>query len=172
MSSCLLTAGVTKQCAHEFGGLKEMYIGNFSEVTAAGLDTDGQITGFTMSTGATFYTFEYVKDTGQALEELQENGPSSFIQQTVNLQLNGITQAKRDVLNELSLGTFVVIVKKADDNYWVFGRPEESIGLEAVTDTVDSGAATGDAAGATLSLVGPSTAYARTASAASVAAVI
>ena len=66
----------------------------------------------------------------------------------------------------------MVIVKKPDDNYWVFGRPEESIGLEAVTDTVDSGTATSDPAGATLSLVGPSTAYARTASDAAVAAVI
>ena len=74
MSSCLLTAGVTKQCAHEFGGLKELYIGNFSEVTSTELDLDGQISGFTMSSsGATFYTFEYIKDTGQALEELQEN---------------------------------------------------------------------------------------------------
>ena len=171
--SCLLTSGVTKQCAHEFGGLKELYIGNFSEVTSTAVDADGSITGFTMSsTGATFYTFEFIKDTGQALEELQENGPSSFIQQTINFQLNGLTQAKRDVINELSLGTFVIIAKKPDDNYWVFGRPEVSIGLEAVTDTVDSGAATSDAAGMTLSLVGPSTEYATTASAAAVAAVI
>ena len=32
MSSCLLTAGVTKACAHEFGGLKELYIANYSEI--------------------------------------------------------------------------------------------------------------------------------------------
>jgi len=170
--SCLLTSGATRQCAHEFGGLKELYIANFSEVTSVDVSlTTGEATGFTMSTGATFYTFEFLKDTAQALEELQD-GPSSFIQQTINFQLNGITLAKRDVLNELSLGTFVVIAKKPDDNFWVYGVPASSIGLEATTDNIDSGTATADTSSATISLIGPSTAYAITATAAAVAAVI
>ena len=170
--SCLLTSGATRQCAHEFGGLKELYIANFSEVTSVDVSpTTGEATGFTMSTGATFYSFEFLKDTAQALEELQD-GPSSFIQQTINFQLNGITLAKRDVLNELSLGTFVVIAKKPDDKFWVYGVPASSIGLEATTDNIDSGAATSDISSATISLVGPSTAYAITATAAAVAAVI
>jgi len=123
-----------------------------------------------MTTGATVFDFEFVKDTAQALEELQD-GVSSFIQQTINFQLNSITQAKRDVLNELSLGTFFVIAKKPDDNYWVYGLPSTSVGLEATTSNVDSGTATSDAAGATVSLVGPSTAYAVTATADAVLAI-
>lgn len=170
--SCLLTSGATRQCSHEFGGLKELYIANFSEVTSVDVNpTTGQATGFTMTTGSTFYTFEFLKDTAQALEELQD-GPSSFIQQTINFQLNGITLQKRDVLNELSLGIFVVIAKKPDDNYWVYGVPASSIGLEATTDNIDSGTATTDISSATISLVGPSTAYAITATDAAVAAVI
>jgi hypothetical protein len=170
--SCLLTSGATRQCAHEFGGLKELYLGNFSEVTAVTTNpSTGEITGFTMTSGATFYTFEFVKDTAQALEELQD-GPSSFIQQTINFQLNGITLQKRDVLNEISLGTFVVIAKKPDDNYWVFGLPATSIGLDATTDNIDSGTAFADPSSAIISLVGPSTAYALTATDAAVAAVI
>jgi hypothetical protein len=169
--SCLLTSGATKGCAHEFGGLKEILIGNFSELDSVETNpTTGQITGFTMTTGATVFDFEFVKDTAQALEELQD-GVSSFIQQTINFQLNSITQAKRDVLNELSLGTFFVIAKKPDDNYWVYGLPSTSVGLEATTSNVDSGTATSDAAGATVSLVGPSTAYAVTATADAVLAI-
>jgi len=169
--SCLLTSGATRQCAHEFGGLKEIYIGNYDELSSVATDATGQITGFTMSSGATAFSFEFVKDSAQALEELQE-GQSSFIQQTINFVLNGITLAKRDVLNELSLGKFFVIAKKPDDNYWVYGLPSTSIGLEAVTSTIDTGTATADAAVATVSLVGASTAYAVTATAAAVQAII
>jgi hypothetical protein len=154
--SCLLTSGATRQCSHEFGGLKELYIANFSEVTSVDTNpTTGQATGFTMTSGATFYSFEFLKDTAQALEELQD-GPSSFIQQTINFQLNGITLQKRDVLNELSLGTFVVIAKKPDDNYWVYGVPASSIGLEATTDNIDSGTATSDVSSSSFSMFGRS----------------
>ena len=170
--SCLLTSGATRQCSHEFGGLKEIYLANYSEVTGVTANpSTGQVTGITMSVGATFYTFEFVKDTAQALEELQD-GVSSFIQQTINFQLNGITLQKRDVLNEISLGTFVIIAKKPDNNYWVFGLPDTSIGLEATTDNIDSGTAFADPSSAIISLVGPSTAYAVTATEAAVAAVI
>lgn len=170
--SCLLTSGASRQCSHEFGGIKELYLANFSEVTSAETNpATGEITGFTMTSGATFYTFEFVKDTAQALEELQD-GPSSFIQQTINFQLNGITLQKRDVLNEISLGTFVVIAKKPDDNFWVYGLPSVSIGLDATSDNIDSGTAFADASSAVISLVGPSTAYAVTATDAAVAAVI
>lgn len=170
--SCLLTGGVTKTCEHAFGGLKNLYIGNLSDLTSVDTDVDGQITGFTMVTGATVYQFEFIKETAQALEELQVNGASTFINQTINFQLNGITLAKSEVINELSLGTFFVIVQKADDLYWVYGLPSNSIGLESVTDSIDSGTATADSAGATVSLVGPSTHYAVTASEAAVTAII
>ena len=169
--SCLLTAGVTKDCAHAFGGLKEVYIGNFSELTSVDYSATGEITGFTMTTGATAYDFEFVKDTAQALEELVENGASSFINQTLNLQLNGMTQAKKEILDTLSLATVFVIVKKTDDVYWVYGEPTQSAGLEATALTIDTGTAQGDTQAAAVTLVGASLRYASTATDASVAAI-
>ena len=170
--SCLLTAGVTKDCAHAFGGLKEVYIGNFSELTSIEYDADGQVTGFTMTSGSTAYEFEFVKDTAQTLEELVENGASSFINQTINLQLNGMTQAKKAVLDTLSLATVFVIAKKTDDVYWVYGEPTQSAGLEATALTIDTGTAQGDTQAAAVTLVGASLRYASTASDAAVAAIV
>jgi hypothetical protein len=167
--SCLLTAGVSKECAHAFGGLKEIKIGNFSELTSLQYDSDGNITGVTMTSGATVYDFEFVKDTAQALEELVENGASSFINQTINAQFNGITQAKKDVLDTLSLATVFVIVKKTDDNYWFYGEPTKSAGLEATALTIDTGTAQGDVSSASLTLVGASLEYASTIDASAVA---
>jgi len=171
--SCLLTAGVTKDCAHAFGGLKEVYIGNFTELSTVAYDVDGQVTGFTMAaTGNTAYAFEFVKDTAQALEELVENGASSFINQTINLQLNGMTQAKKEVLDTLSLATMFVIVKKTDDVYWIYGEPTQSAGLEATALTIDTGTAQGDTQAASVTMVGASLRYASTVTDAAVATII
>ena len=52
--SCLLSAGVTRSCGFQFGGLKKVYLANFEEVDSVATQTDGAITGVTMtSTGAT-----------------------------------------------------------------------------------------------------------------------
>jgi len=158
--SCLLTAGVSKECAHAFGGIKELKIGNFDELDTITYDADGAISGMTLVSGATLYDFEYVKDTGQALEELQENGASSFVNQTINAQFNNITHEKKKVLDSLSLGTFFVIVKKTDDKYWLFGEKAKSAGLEATAVTNDTGTAQGDVQAASVTLVGGSLNYA------------
>lgn len=160
--SCLLANGISKECAHAFGGLKEIYIGNFSDLESLTYDVDGQITGVTLASGATIYEFEFVKDTGQALEELVENGASSYINQTINAQFNGITQEKKKVLDTLSLANVFVIVKKTDNNYWFYGENEKSAGLEATALTIDSGAAQSDVSSASVTLVGASLEYAST----------
>lgn len=160
---CSITAGITKECAHSFGGLKELKIGNFSEVSSLDYDpTTGNITGVTLTSGATIYDYEFVKDSGQALEELVENGASSYVNQTINAQFNSITQAKKEVLNSLSLGTFFVIAKKSDDSYWFYGEPSKSAGLEATVVSIDSGTAQGDVSAASVTLVGASLEYAST----------
>jgi hypothetical protein len=157
---CLLTGGITKECAHTFGGLKELLIGNFDDIDEVTYDVDGSISGITMISGATTYEFEFVKDTAQALEELVENGASSYINQTINLQLGGINQEKKIVLEELSLGKFFVIVKKSDDLYWMYGEPKNSAGLEATALTIDTGTAQSDVSSASVTLVGASLGYA------------
>lgn len=159
---CLITAGISKDCAHAFGGIKELKIGNFDELSGVTYDASGVVTGVTLTSGATIYDFEYVKDTGQALEELVENGASSFINQTINFQLNGITQAKKEILDALSLGKFFAIVKKTDNNYWFFGELAKSAGLEATALTIDTGTAQGDVSSASVTLVGASLNYAPT----------
>ena len=57
--SCLFSAGITRDCGYNFGGLQKVYLANASEVISVDKDTDNQITGITMSSGATFYEFEF-----------------------------------------------------------------------------------------------------------------
>ena len=169
---CLLTAGITKDCGHSFGGLKEVLIGNFDELSSLDYAADGSITGVTMVTGATAYEFEFVKDTAQAIEELQKSGAASSINQTINLQLNGITQAKNAILDALSVATLFVIVKKSDNNYWFFGEPTKSSGLEATVVSIDSGTAQTDASAMTITMSGASLEYASMVDDAAVLAIV
>lgn len=159
--ACVLTNGLTRECQHSFGGLKKLYLLNYDDVEVVDYDeTNGSITGVTLTSGATMYEIEFSKDTAQVLEELQKDGASSFINQTVNFQVSNITQEKKEVLNALSLATMCAIVQKSDNNYWFVGEPSHSRGLEAETGTNDTGTAQTDAATATFSLVGASTDYA------------
>lgn len=159
---CILNNGVLKDCGHSFGGLKELWLGNYDDIESMDYDADGIVTGVTLATGTTIYDFQFEKNTAQALEELQKDGASSFINQTLNFQLKNITQEKTRVLSDLSLATVFAIIKKTDDKYWFYGELSKSAGLEAETLSIDSGTAQSDMNGASITLVGASLDYATT----------
>jgi hypothetical protein len=167
--SCLLSNGVLRDCGFQFGGLKKVYLANFEEVVSLTGDTDGQITGMTMTSGATWYSFEYEPNTAQKLEELQAGAVSRFVNQTLNLKLARVTQAKKDVLEELAIATLAAIIQTQDDLYWYFGEPDKSAGLMATVLSIDSGTAQADDAAVTITLVGGNLGYANTVAAALVA---
>lgn len=160
--ACVLNSGVLRECGHSFGGLKELWLGNFDDIQSMDYGTDGAISGVTLGTGASIFEFQFAKDTGQALEELQKNGASSMIQQTLNFQLTGINLEKRKVLNDLSLAKVFAIVKKSDNKYWFYGDFNRSAGLEAVTLSNDTGTAQADGGFASVSIQGMALEYATT----------
>ena len=160
--SCLLSAGVTRSCGFQFGGLKKAYIANFEEVEALTYDATGQITGMTMTSGSTWYSFEYEPNTAQKLEELQAGAVSRFVNQTLNLKLANVTQAKKEVIEELANATVAVVLQTQDDLYWYFGEPTKSAGLRATVLSIDSGTAQADDASVTCTFVGGNLGYANT----------
>ena len=171
--SCLLSAGVTRSCGFQFGGLKKVYLANFEEVSSVAKDTDNQITGVTMSsTGATWYEYEYEPNTAQKLEELQAGAVSRFVNQTLNMKLANVTQAKKEVIESLANATVSVILQTQDDLYWFYAEPTLSAGLRATVLSIDSGTAQADDAAVTITLVGGNLGYANAISAAAVAAAI
>jgi len=171
--SCLLSAGVTRSCGFQFGGLKKVYLANFEEVSAVAHSATGLITGITMtSTGATWYAFEYEPNTAQKLEELQAGAVSRFVNQTLNMKLANVTQAKKEVLEDLANATLAVVLQTQDDLYWYYGEPTKSAGLRATVLSIDSGTAQADDAAVTITLVGGNLGYADTVSPTVVAATI
>ena len=168
--SCLISAGITRDCGYNFGGLQLIYLANASEVTTISKDATGLVTGITMATGSTFYAFEFEPETGQKLEELQAGNVSKFVLQTLNLQLANITQAKKEVLEDLGVSDIVAIMQTQDDLYWIFG--ELGRGLKATTLSIDSGTADADNAVATIALAGGNRGYSNTVDSSIIAALL
>jgi len=158
--SCLLSAGITRTCGFQFGGLKTVLLANFEEVSGVTKGTDNEITGITMTSGATWYEFEYEPNTAQKLEELQAGAVSRFVNQTLNMKIANLTQAKKELVEELANATLSVILQTQDDLYWMYAEPTLSAGLRATVLSIDSGTAQADDAAVTITLVGGNLGYA------------
>jgi hypothetical protein len=172
--SCLLSSGVTRSCGFQFGGLKKVYIANFEEVSGVTYSGNtGLITAITMiPTGTSWYSFEYEPNTAQKLEELQAGAVSRFVNQTLNMKLANVTQAKKLVIESLANATVSVILQTQDDLYWMYGEPTKSAGLRATVLSIDSGTAQADDAAVTITLVGGNLGYANQVTSSAVAAVV
>ncbi len=157
--SCLINAGLTRDCGFSFGGLQAMYIINKSEIDVVGKNSGNTITGITLTSGATgFYVYDFEPNTGQLLQELQTGSASRFVNQTVNGQFANMTQAKKEVIEDLANAYVAVIVKDQASRYWLAG--ETGRGLIATALTIDTGLAEADAYVANMTLVGGALGYA------------
>jgi len=174
MAICnILTAGISKTCDNNVGGIKELYLTEKANVTAVTLASPGdQINGLTMEAGTEFKKFEFNKNTSTFTEVTsydQANG-TELCTQTITLFLTRREKTKRDIL--LLLGKFkdlVAIIKDSNDIYWYFG---ETNGLNLTEKNSETGTSKADRNGYTLTFTGEEPEDANEIEAAAVAAVI
>ena len=157
--SCLINAGLSRDCGFSFGGLSALYLLSKTEIASVAKSSDNTITGITFTTGATeMIAFEFEPNTGQLLQELQAGSASRFVNQTVNGQFANLTQAKKEALEDLANAYVVALVKDQSGKYWFAG--ESGRGLLATALSIDTGLAEADAYVASITLVGGSLGYA------------
>ena len=139
-------------CGYSLPEVKDIYIANFVDVTAAPVDYDCAsgvtISAITLATGTTFYHIEPAKNSVTFTDELvvEDNG-SKYRTHTLTFNIAG--KYDKDMVHPvdaLALGRFFVVVKTADGEYLALGR---STGLEASEQSVSGG---GDNNGVTVTL--------------------
>lgn len=154
--SCSLNKNLlrTNTCGYSLPTIVDIYLANFSEVTAAPVVYDCEsgvtVTGITLATGATFYHIEPAKDSTSFTDELvvEDNG-NRYRTHTISFNLNGKYDKNMVCpLDALSLGRFFVVVATADGEYLALGR---AVGLEANAASLAGG---GDQNGITITLTG------------------
>lgn len=152
--NCSLSKNLLKSnsCAYTLNEVKDIYIANFADVTAAPVEYDCAsgvtLTGITLATGATFYHVEPAKNSVSYTDELvvEDNG-SKYRTHTLTFGISG--NYDKDMVcsvDAFSLGRFFVVVKTAAGQYLALGR---NVGLEASEQSIAGGS---DSNGITVTL--------------------
>lgn len=134
--------GIARDCANALGGVEEVLIANFSDVTAKTL-TDNVISAITLATGAYFHLYSFRPQTAEAVSTLNkssENG-TAFVTTELTMQFHKQDTAKRIEIKALVSGELVVIYKDNNGKYWLMGNERP---VEATAGPGNSGKAFGD----------------------------
>jgi len=149
--ACLLTAGVSRDCAYFVAGVATVYLGNYEDFTF-NKNAGGEVSGITASpSGSTFYTFDTNFESASANSELQVANGRKYFTQTITFGNDSDTLAAKTAFEKLGLAKVVAIVETKQGLRSVYGIDG---GLEASALTFGTGAAAGDQAGWSVTLLG------------------
>ena len=142
----------TDTCGYSLPEITEIYVANFSDVTAAPVDYDCAsgvtVSAITLASGATFYKIDPAKNSTTFTDELvvEDNG-NKYRTHTITFNLSGKYDKNMVCpIDALALGKFFVVVHTADDEYLALGR---AVGMEASAQSIAGG---GDTNGVTVTL--------------------
>lgn len=148
---CNLTAALPIDCLDNIGGIDTLWISTDFDYTSVTADSTDGITAVTGGTGS-FYEFQLAKSGSSFTENFnvsEENG-TAFWEQTVTLNVQKLSSAKREQIQLLAYNRASRIVVK--DNNGVFWLVGLSRGANITSGTTVSGANVGEASQYTLTL--------------------
>jgi len=150
MANCTINEGHVLGCPLDsMGGVKEVYIANWSAATDYSVDATDTITGIT--SGSTYYLFEQVKETSGVNETMVADilTGSLIFEQKLSLVFNKMTADLRQTLMLLVRAYTTVIVKDQNGLYWILGSEN---GLNLTEGTSGTGVAYSDRNGFAITL--------------------
>ena len=147
--ACALTQGRAIDCRNSTGGISEVLIANFGDIT---IDTvlAGVLTAIT-PTAATFYRYSLEKENGSLIETHTgslENG-TNFYDSVLEFNTKNLTASENEELMLLDQAQLFVIVKDMNEKYWTVGA---YYAADKLSGTSVTGAAMGDHNGFTYSI--------------------
>lgn len=148
--ACALTQGRAIDCRNSTGGISEVLIANFGDIT---IDTvaAGVLTGLTQAAATSFYRYSLEKENGSLIETHTgslENG-TNFYDSVLDFNTKNLTASESEELTLLDQAQLFVIVKDMNEKYWTVGA---YYAADKLTGTSVTGAAFGDHNGYTYSI--------------------
>lgn len=160
MAYCNQTlAGITLDCTNSLGGIKTVYIANYGDVESVAVDeANGEITGITMTTGATFKPYQFRKQTGSMTSTLNvdETAGINYVSTELSLVFTKMETAKRLEMTALAKAQLAVIVEDSNGKYWYMGKDDY---VSSTAGGGNTGTAKGDQNAYTLTLTDESITY-------------
>ena len=151
--------GIAADCQTNVGGVREVYIANFSDVTAIEVDdSSNMIKTITMADTAKFKKYAFKKNTSSMTSTLNVDPANgiNFVQTDLSLVFAKQETVKRMEIAKLSLGELRVIVLDANGKYWFLGQEEF---VSATAGTAETGVNRTDGNKYTITLTDYSSSY-------------
>ena len=127
MSCSQLLNGIAADCQTNVGGVREVYIANYSDVTTIEVDdTSNMIKTITMADTAKFKKYAFKKNTSSMTSTLNVDPANgvNFVQTDLTVVFAKQETVKRMEIAKLSLGELRIIVLDANGKYWFLGQEE------------------------------------------------
>lgn len=161
MSSCSLIGGLALGCRNSIAGIRTIYLTNFENVIGSGYTYDntltggipnGIITGMTLTSGSTFYEFQVRRETAQYTEAIQSNiqNGTLFYEGTLTMFFEKVQTYLRNRVMLIAQAKMLAIILDKNNQYWLIGMEN---GIDNNGGTIDTGKASGDGNGYTLTYI-------------------
>jgi len=151
--SCNIVQGNEIDCRDSVGGVLEVYLTEFDNVTQANITaSSGVITAATCSSGKRFFTYKLEKENASLVSKeviSVENG-TLFNESTLTFTMKKMTASHRNNIRTLAQNRLHVIVKDANSIYWWLGKTN---GADLTAADGATGKAMGDMNGYTLTFM-------------------
>ena len=151
--------GIAADCQTNVGGVREVYIANYSDVTAIEVDdSSNMIKTITMAETAKFKKYAFKKNTSSMTSTLNVDPANgvNFVQTDLSLVFAKQETVKRMEIAKLSLGELRIIVLDANGKYWFLGQEEF---VSATAGTAETGVNRTDGNKYTITLTDYSSSY-------------
>lgn len=157
--SCALTQGYTLDCIDSMGGVKEVYLIEFANVSSYTVAA-GVVTALVKASAKQFYRYAQVKNTSDASENMavnEENG-TRVVEQSVKIILNKLQTSVRNEMMLVAANRCMAVVVDKNDKPWIYGIKN---GLTAKQISAKTGTQMADRNGYEVELMGqePELAY-------------
>lgn len=139
---CELTSGSVIDCRDSIGGIKEVFISNFDNVSSF-TETGGSISAITQVATKNFFKFNLEKENATAKETETssiENG-TTFYEGELTFSIKKLDVTKRNNIRLLALSRLFIIFQDNNGTYWTFGA---EYGANMLSRTSEFGKAFGD----------------------------
>ena len=159
MACSQLLNGIAADCQTNVGGVREVYIANYSDVSAIEVDdSSNMIKTITMADTAKFKKYAFKKNTSSMTSTLNVDPANgvNFVQTDLSLVFAKQETVKRMEIAKLSLGELRVIVLDANGKYWFLGQEEF---VSATAGTAETGTNRQDGNRYTITLTDYSSSY-------------
>lgn len=145
-------SGLAKDCETSIGGVAEVYIANYDDVSSVSASS-GKISAITMKSSAKFKRYAFARNTANMVSNYvvsAENG-TQYVETTLAMAFNRMETTKRVEITALAQGSdLAVIIKDNNGTYFYLGK-DEAVYLSAGDG--NTGTAKGDRNGYSITLM-------------------